>query len=83
MQISPPARGEGSLVASLRHFLFLAVVAVIVPAASGATYSIAGFSDTAVAQGLSGPTDFDFLPDGRMLILEKGGIVRIVVRGVV
>jgi glucose/arabinose dehydrogenase len=50
--------------------------------AAGATYSIAGLSDTAVVTNLSSPTDFDWLPDGRMLVLEKGGLVRIVVGGV-
>jgi glucose/arabinose dehydrogenase len=51
--------------------------------AVGATYSIAGMSDTAVVQNLVNPTDFDWLPDGRMLVLEKGGTVRIVVGGAV
>ena len=47
----------------------------------GATYSIPGLSDTAVVQGLVAPTDLDWLPDGRMLVLEKRGTVRIVVDG--
>jgi len=51
--------------------------------AVGATYSIAGLSDTAVVQNLVGPTDFDWLPDGRMLVVEKGGTVRIVAGGAV
>ena len=46
-------------------------------AASAATYSVARFSDTAVVTGLNQPTDFAFLPDGRMLILEKPGRVLI------
>jgi glucose/arabinose dehydrogenase len=46
-----------------------------------ATYSVAGFSDTAVVSGLSQPTAFTWTPDGRMLILEKAGRVRIVVNG--
>ena len=50
-------------------------------AASAATYSVPRFSDTAVVQGLNAPTDFAFTPDGRMLILEKAGRVRIVVNG--
>ena len=49
--------------------------------AAGATYSIAGLSDTAVVQNLANPTDFDWLPDGRMLVLEKAGTARIVVGG--
>jgi glucose/arabinose dehydrogenase len=43
--------------------------------AAGATYSDPRFSDTAVVQGLSAVTDFTFLPDGRILILEKAGRV--------
>jgi glucose/arabinose dehydrogenase len=46
-----------------------------------ATYSVAGFSDTAVVTGLDQPTAFIWTPDGRMLILEKPGRVRIVVSG--
>jgi glucose/arabinose dehydrogenase len=45
--------------------------------APAATYSVAGFSDTAVFTGLNQPTDFAFLPDGRILILEKPGRVLI------
>jgi glucose/arabinose dehydrogenase len=48
--------------------------------APAATYSVAGFSDTAVVTGLNQPTDFAFLPDGRMLILEKPG--RVLVAGI-
>jgi glucose/arabinose dehydrogenase len=51
-------------------------------AARGATYSVAGFSETAIATGLTAPTDFAFLPDGRILILEKAGRVLVVVSGV-
>ena len=50
--------------------------------AAAATYSVARFSDTPVVSGLSSPTDLAFLPDGRILILEKAGRVRIVVNGV-
>jgi glucose/arabinose dehydrogenase len=49
--------------------------------AIGATYSIAGMSDTVVVQNLAAPTDFDWLPDGRILVLEKAGPVRIAVGG--
>lgn len=51
-------------------------------AAYGATYSVPGFSETRIATGLAAPTDFAFLPDGRILILEKAGRVRVVVNGV-
>jgi glucose/arabinose dehydrogenase len=55
------------------------LIALFLCAASAraATYSVAGFSDTAVFTGLNQPTDFAFLPDGRILILEKPGRVLI------
>lgn len=36
-----------------------------------------GFSEQVVAGGLAFPTDFAFLPDGRLLVAEKHGIVRV------
>ncbi|HEV8230923.1 MAG TPA: PQQ-dependent sugar dehydrogenase, partial [Thermoanaerobaculia bacterium] len=63
-------RFPGALLALL---LFLAS-----PGARAATYSVARFSDTAVVTGLNQPTDFAFLPDGRILILERPGRVMIV-----
>ncbi|KRE27945.1 PKD domain-containing protein [Mycobacterium sp. Soil538] len=38
---------------------------------------------TVVAAGLNQPTDFQFLPDGRILVAEKGGRIRIVDDGTV
>ena len=38
---------------------------------------------TVVADGLNGPVDFQFLPDGRIVVAEKGGKIRIVEDGVV
>jgi glucose/arabinose dehydrogenase len=64
-------------------FLFAILIACLpVSAGWAATYSVAGFSDTAVVTGLSQPTTITWTPDGRMLILEKAGRVRIVVNGV-
>ena len=54
--------------------VILLLIAASIPAA---TYSVAGFSDTAVVTSLDQPTDFTFLPDGRILILEKPGRVKI------
>ena len=39
---------------------------------------VGGFIDTKVVTGLSLPTDMAFLPDGRMLVLQKSGEVIIV-----
>jgi aldose sugar dehydrogenase len=35
-----------------------------------------GFTSSTVASGLSAPTDFRFLPDGRILFAEKGGAIK-------
>ncbi len=36
-----------------------------------------GFSGHVVAADLATPTDFDFLPDGRMLVAERSGLVKL------
>ncbi|GIG55125.1 PQQ-dependent sugar dehydrogenase [Demequina activiva] len=60
----------------------LAPVAVFSPqsadAAESDPLSLEGFSDEAVlTTGLNQPISLDFLPDGRMLVLEKGGQIKI------
>lgn len=35
-----------------------------------------GFTSSTVASGLNAPTDFRFLPDGRILFAEKGGAIK-------
>ena len=40
---------------------------------TGESPALTGFSDELVADNLNQPIALDFLPDGRMLILEKGG----------
>lgn len=45
----------------------------------GGTLSLpSGFRSQAVASNLDAPTDFAFLPDGRILVAEKGGLIRLV-----
>jgi len=39
------------------------------------------FQALPAVSGLNFPTDFDFLPDGRILVAEKSGLVRIAVNG--
>jgi len=48
-----------------------------VAAASPAAALPSGFSEDVVASGLTSPTAFTFLPDGRILIAQKDGVVRI------
>ena len=76
-------RREGTSAAARLRRSFLLAAAVLLAAgfARAGTYNIAGFSDTAVVTGLSSPTALAFTTDGRMLILEKVGRVRIVVNG--
>jgi glucose/arabinose dehydrogenase len=62
--------------------LVCALGLLIAGAAFGASYSLPGFSEKLIAEGLSSPTDFAFTPDGRILILEKAGRVRLVASGV-
>ncbi len=40
-----------------------------------------GFADQVVVRGLVEPTDFAFLPDGRVVVSEKRGLVRLVTGG--
>jgi glucose/arabinose dehydrogenase len=64
---------------SVWRVLALAVgLAALTAPLRAATYPAgSGFSDYAVVTGLDQPTDFVFLPNGRMLILEKPGRVMI------
>jgi glucose/arabinose dehydrogenase len=51
--------------------LALSLVALAGPAAAGTP--AAGFTDTLFASGFSFPTGIAFLPDGRLIVIEKGG----------
>ena len=80
----PTARPcPGRVAAARRALLGISVILLLFSGqARAATYPVGSrFSDTAVVTGLASPTDFAFLPDGRILILEKAGKVRIVVNG--
>jgi glucose/arabinose dehydrogenase len=76
------ARGRRRRLGAPAAVVLLAILALSPARAGAASYSVPRFSDTAVVTGLSAPTDFAFLPDGRILILEKAGRARIVVNGV-
>ncbi len=51
------------------------------PASSLARGVVSGFVDEAVVSGLTLPVTFATLPDGRILIAEKAGVVRLVSAG--
>jgi glucose/arabinose dehydrogenase len=42
-----------------------------------ATVTVGGHTISTVVSGLNEPTDFRFLPDGRILLAEKGGAIRV------
>ncbi len=42
-----------------------------------------GFSEQVVASGFTEPTNFAFLPDGRILVTEKHGVVKVIKNGAV
>jgi glucose/arabinose dehydrogenase len=76
-------RGRKSAGGAFRSsFLLASLLTIVADRAAAATYSVPGYTDTAVVTGLSQPTDFTWTPDGRMLILERAGRVRIVIGGV-
>lgn len=81
MVFSTARRRPGRFAAQSRLFLLVLPLFSLPGIAAAATYSVPRFSDTPVVQGLSSVTDFAFTPDGRMLILEKAGLVRVVVNG--
>jgi glucose/arabinose dehydrogenase len=53
------------------------------PAAAQHSQMPEGFTHDVVAAGLTGPTSFAFLPDGRVLVAEQSGVVRIIRDGAV
>jgi glucose/arabinose dehydrogenase len=54
-----------------------ALAALAGPAAAPASVPV-GFAESTVASGLTEPTAIAFLPDGRLLVTEKGGALRLV-----
>jgi len=77
MESSTSVRRRGTSAARRCSSLAVILLVLLCPRARAATYSVTGFSDTAVVTGLDQPTDFAFLPDGRIVILEKPGRVKI------
>ncbi|MCC7126006.1 MAG: NPCBM/NEW2 domain-containing protein [Acidobacteria bacterium] len=62
-------------------FLLLLIAGLAIPAA--AQDRLPGFIDEVATSGLDVPVAFAPLPDGRILVAEKGGVVRIIANGVV
>src|SRR5262249_43971226 len=55
------------------HVGLVVLLAAVTPRATRAGDPMPGFFDTPYVSGLSHPTAIAFLPDGRLLITEKGG----------
>ncbi len=65
-------RPERRRAASLAAALF-----VLAAAALATNYKQPGFSESAVFTGLTNPTVVRFLPDGRVLVAEKSGLLKV------
>jgi glucose/arabinose dehydrogenase len=70
----------GNMVAAVRGLTL--GVALLMACAAHAGTPAAGFTDESAAGGLSAPTAIAFLPDGRFLVTEKGGTLKLVTDGV-
>jgi uncharacterized repeat protein (TIGR01451 family) len=57
--------------------LTLAALLAFASVASATNYKQPGFSETAVFTGLTNPTVVRFLPDGRVLVGEKSGLIKL------
>jgi glucose/arabinose dehydrogenase len=64
----------------VRRLTSLLVFLVLAPVAHAGTPE-AGFTDSLVASGLSSPTAIAFLPNGKLLVTEKNGALRLVAGG--
>lgn len=61
----------------LLAFIFLALL----PQFNKAQALSSGFVKQKIVSGLANPTDFALLPDGRILVAEQGGLVRVIKNG--
>ncbi len=68
-------RAWGELLRAARRAMLVGL-AVLPAAAAATTLQQPGFSETAVFTGLTNPTVVRFLPDGRVLVAEKSGLIK-------
>jgi glucose/arabinose dehydrogenase len=66
-----------SVISSRGAYIGALILLASQPARLSATTLLPGFTEVVVVSGLNQPTSFVFLPDGRMLISEKGGTIRV------
>ena len=74
-----PSVGDGGR----RGFLLIgcALLLFLLSSPAPAATVPSGFADEVVATGLNLPTAFAFLPDGRTLLAQKGGLIRVLKNG--
>jgi glucose/arabinose dehydrogenase len=65
----------------LRFQLAVTAVPFVFAGSAAAATVPAGFTDSAVASGLTAPTAMALAPDGRIFALEQGGSVRVIQNG--
>jgi uncharacterized repeat protein (TIGR01451 family) len=63
--------------AARRAAAFAFAALAIAALADATTYKQPGFSEIAVFTGLTNPTVIRFLPDGRVLVAEKSGLIKV------
>lgn len=69
---------DGTMLVCLRRSVFTAVsIAILAGSAEAATVPV-GFQDRIVATGITSPTAMTVLPDGRVLVTQQNGRVRLV-----
>ncbi|MGD9621466.1 MAG: PQQ-dependent sugar dehydrogenase [Mycolicibacterium sp.] len=76
------AFGNGFQLHGFAQLLHILTFGLLGSAGHSSTTTInIGFERTAVASGLNTPTDFQFLPDGQVIIAEKGGAIKVIEDG--
>lgn len=76
------AIGNGFHIHGLPGLIHLLTFGLVGTSGDTSTQAVnVGFDRTVLVSGLSQPTDFRFLPDGRILITEKGGAIKVYKNG--
>jgi glucose/arabinose dehydrogenase len=59
----------------------VAAILLCAPATAGAASYPTGFEERTIVSGLTQPTGMAWAPDGRMFVIEKGGVLKVVAPG--
>ncbi len=74
---TPGAAAATPLRSWLVRGLGLAAAVALAPRAEATNFKQPGFSESVVFSGLTNPTTIRFLPDGRILVAEKSGLIKL------